>query len=141
MIDDLIAGATGRYIDDIVTATTAARGLPRRGSVDAGFIRRVLTLVLLVAVALAPAVSRAHLRVSVKPNPAQENARFRWTDSCERVPSRAVADHHIPAVILPFTLSAGQPVRRVMSPEDVRPRVLTLDLTPPGLRAPPVVAL
>jgi len=109
--------------------------------VDAGLVRRVLTLVLLVAVALAPAVSRAHLRVSIKPNPAQENARFRWTDSCERVPPRAVADHPIPVVILPFTLEADQPVRRAMWPEDVTPRVVTFDLAPPGLRAPPAFAL
>jgi hypothetical protein len=131
----LIAAPTGLYIERIATVTTATDGLARRGSA------RALTLILLIAVAFAPAVSRAHLRVSAKPTPGQENARFRWSNSCERVPPRAAAQHRVPAIVLPFAIVADQSPRRVVRPADSVPRVVTPDRAPPGLRAPPSIAL
>jgi hypothetical protein len=131
----LIDGTTGLYIESIATVTKATEGLARRGSV------RVLTLILLIAVAFAPAVARAHLRVSAKPTPAQENARFRWSNSCERVPSRDAAADRVPAIVLPFAHVANQAPRRIVWPADDVPRIATIDLAPPGLRGPPSTAL
>lgn len=131
----MIDSTTGLYIESIASVTKATDGFGRRGSV------RALTLILLVAVAFAPAVARAHLRVSAKPTPAQENARFRWSDSCERVPSRAAASDPVPAIVLPFAFVAAQPPSRVVWPADDVPRLATLDRTPPGLRAPPNTVL
>lgn len=106
-------------------------------------MRRALALLLLAAVALAPAVSRAHLRISAKPTPAQENARFKWSNSCERVPSR-VADHDdtlslIPAV--PPTIEPDNLACRYSWPETDVIRVVAAPVTPPALRAPPSLAL
>lgn len=98
---------------------------------------RALAVLLLVAVALAPAVSRAHLRLSTHPTPAQENARFKWTNSCERVPSR-LADDGVAAIpAIPFVVVADD-----SPPSDVRPATDVVHLapaffSPPGLRAPP----
>jgi hypothetical protein len=131
----LIDRTAGLYIEPIATATKATDGFARRGWA------RVLTLILLIAVAFAPAVSRAHLRVSAKPSPAQENARFRWSNSCERVPSRDAVGDRVPAIAMPFAIVADQSPRRLVRPADDLPRVITLDLTPTGLRAPPRIAL
>jgi hypothetical protein len=131
----LIDGTTGLYIESIAIVTRPTHGLARRGSV------RALTLILLIAVAFAPAIARAHLRVSAKPTPAQENARFRWSNSCERVPSRAAADDRVPAIVLFFAIVADLSPRRIVWPADDIPRLVTLALNPPGLRAPPSIAL
>ena len=131
----MIDGTTGLYIESIATATKTTDGFARRASV------RVLTLILLIAVAFAPAVARAHLRVSAKPTPAQENARFRWSNSCERVPSRDASADRVPAIVLPFAIVAEQPPRRIVWPAEDVLQIVTPDLAPPGLRAPPSIAL
>ena len=142
MIDNLLTGATQRYIDGIVIATTAARGLSRPGWANAGPGRHVLMLILLVAVALAPAVSRAHLRVSAHPTPAQENERFRWSNSCEHVPTRLAADNDVvPAPVTAFAMPADSSPPRYSWPEPKVVRDVSLDTAPPGLRAPPSLAL
>jgi hypothetical protein len=101
-------------------------------------LRRALVLALLIAVALAPAVARAHLRVSAHATPAQENARFRWSNSCEQVPSRLAADNHVASVlVVPFAVSTDSAPRRYSWPEIEVVRLVSLDVASPGLRAPP----
>lgn len=119
--------ANGQYSDDIVITASLTTTL-----------RRALVIALLIAVALAPAVARAHLRVSANAAPGQESARFRWSNSCENVPSRLAADDEVPPIpVVPFTVVADSSPRRYTWPEEDIVRLVTLDIRPPSLRAPP----
>jgi hypothetical protein len=116
----------GQYIDHTVTAAFLIT-----------ILRRGLVLVLLTAVALAPAIARAHLRISARPNPAQENARFRWSNSCEQALSRDANSHVAPLVVgLSAATSDASPRWDVRPEANVVPPV-SLDRLPRSLRAPP----
>lgn len=104
----------------------------------AGLVARALALLLLAAVALAPAVSRAHLRVTTHPTPAQENAHFKWSNSCECGPLRLADDHRLsPIPPVPFAVVEDSSPRREWSPEPELIPVLFVFATSPALRAPP----
>jgi hypothetical protein len=122
----LIAPTPARKINHIVTVASLISTL-----------RRSLVALLLVAVALAPAVSRAHLRFSTHPSPAQDNARFKWSNSCERVPSR-LADEGVPAVpAVPVVIEAERSPRHNPWLEADIVQVAPAFVSPPALRAPP----
>jgi hypothetical protein len=102
-------------------------------------LRRSLIALLLVAVALAPAVSRAHLRLSTHPTPAQDNSRFKWSNSCGHVPSRP-PDERLPLIsAVPAAVAADRsPCHHAWLEADV------VQITPafvslPSLRAPPTL--
>ncbi len=102
-------------------------------------MRRSLAALLLVAVALAPAVSRAHLRFSTHPTPAQDNARFKWSNSCDCVTSRpaeAAQLAPIPAIYSGFaanSLEAGT----LLAETNSLP-LSGIPVAPSALRAPPL---
>jgi len=106
-------------------------------------LRRALVLILLAAVTLAPAVARARLRVSPHPSPAQENSRFRWSNSCEKVPSRIAQDCDAACALPVFIARLVEPAPRhhAFPTVDLPPLVSPDHETPPGLRAPPVAIL
>jgi hypothetical protein len=102
---------------------------------------RALVVLLLVAVALAPAVSRAHLRLSTHPTPAQDNARFKWSNSCERVPSR-LADDGVAAIpAIPFVVVVDDSPSSDLRPATDAVHPAFALFSPPALRAPPSISL
>src|SRR5262249_20749908 len=107
----------------------------------------------LIAVALVPAIARAHDRFDHQRTPQQEHSRFRWANSCAAVPQKAttfvvVVPAEGPAQTLvdfPLRLAHRAPAaaaragrRRSLArlvPARDRVRVQST-ASPPGLRAP-----
>jgi hypothetical protein len=59
-------------------------------------IKRLISLALLAVAIAVPALTSVHQQLSDGRNPAREHSRFRWTDSCDAVPKKAMP----PAVVL-----------------------------------------
>ncbi|HKB09139.1 MAG TPA: hypothetical protein VKD69_00745 [Vicinamibacterales bacterium] len=82
----------------------------------------------LIAVALVPAIARAHDRFDHQRTPQQEHSRFRWANSCAAVPQKAttfvvVVPAEGPAQTLvdfPLRLAHRAPAADVPSPDSSR---------------------
>ena len=92
-----------------------------------------------MAVALAPAVSRAHLRLWAHPTPAQENARFKWTNSCDGVTSRpAEAQQLAPNPAIYSGPAANSLEAGTLLAETNSHSFSAVPVAPSALRAPPL---
>jgi hypothetical protein len=115
--------------------------LARRRPADRRGRRRAVALLLLAAVALVPALARAHDRLDRQRTPAQQHSRFRWTNSCESVPQKISRIAIVAPVATPAAadVEPPPPARWTLPPADAPAPVSALVAAAPGLRAPPAL--
>jgi hypothetical protein len=100
---------------------------------------RALAATVLVTLALVPSIARAHDRFSPVRTPAQEHARFRWTNSCEAVPQKVTTVVAVAPIESPAQASVDPPPPRpcAFAATDLPLPASSSIRSPLGLRAPP----